>query len=81
MSDANGKENKSQLFLICGMDNKRYVCEKYRVPEKWGLYPKFFGKRKRRGAGDEFYRDEIRASKASIDNVGGGVPDRPQWIY
>ena len=31
--------------------------------------PEFFGKRKRRGAGDEFYRDEIRASKASIDDV------------
>ena len=43
--------------------------------------PEFFGKRKRRGAGDEFYYNKIRASKVSVDDVGGGVLDAPQWIY
>ena len=43
--------------------------------------PEFFGKRKRRGAGDEFYYNKIRASAASVDDVGGGVLDAPQWIY
>ena len=41
------------------------------------MYPKFFGKRKRSGAGDEFYCDKIRASKANVDDVGGGVLDAP----
>ena len=41
------------------------------------VYPKFFGKRKRRAASDEFYRDKIRASKASVDDVGDGVLDVP----
>lgn len=40
--------------------------------------PDFFGKRKRRDAGDEFYRDKTRASKARVDDVGDGVPDVPQ---
>ena len=39
--------------------------------------PEFFGKRKRRAASDEFYRDKIRASKASVDDVGAGVLDIP----
>ena len=39
--------------------------------------PEFFGKRKRRAASDEFYRDKIRASKASVDDVGDGDPDAP----
>ena len=41
------------------------------------IYPKFFGKRKRREASDGFYRDKIRASKANVDDVGGGVLDAP----
>ena len=60
------------------MEHKMQCMQKYRVPEKWGLYPKFFGKRKRRGAGDEFYRDKIRASKVSVDDVRNGVLDIPQ---
>lgn len=40
--------------------------------------PDFFGKRKRRDAGDEFYRDKTRASKARVDDVGDGVPYVPQ---
>ena len=39
--------------------------------------PEFFGKWKRRAASDEFYRDKIRASKASVDDVGDGDPDAP----
>ena len=45
------------------------------------MHPKFFGKRKCRGVGDEFYYNKIRASAASVDDVGGGVLDAPQWIY
>ena len=41
------------------------------------IYPKFFGKRKRRKASDEFYCNKIRASKASVDDVGDGLPDAP----
>ena len=40
-----------------------------RVPEELWLCPKFFGMRKRRTASDEFYRDEIRASKAGVDEA------------
>ena len=32
------------------------------------IYPKFFGKRKRREAGDGFYRDKIRANIARGDD-------------
>lgn len=42
------------------------------------IYPKFFGKRKRRAASDEFYCNKIRASKASVDDVGDGVLDVPR---
>ena len=31
------------------------------------MYPKFFGKKKRRDTGDEFYHDKIRASNALPD--------------
>lgn len=33
------------------------------------VMPEIFGMRKRRTASDEFYRDEIRASKASVDEA------------
>ena len=44
MSDANGKENKSQLFLICGMDNKRYVCKNIGFPKNEGYTRNFLGR-------------------------------------
>ena len=37
------------------------------------MYPKFFGKRKRREASDGFYRDKIRASKACVDEKKGMI--------
>ena len=37
------------------------------------IYPKFFGKKKRREAGDGFYRDKIRASKACVDEKKGMI--------
>ena len=43
----------------CGRPNIRTNNTNYidikSAPEKRGLYPKFFGKRKRRDANDEFY--------------------------
>lgn len=37
------------------------------------VVPEIFGKRKRREAGDGFYRDKIRASKACVDEKKGMI--------
>ena len=46
-------------------------------PKNEGCTRNFLGRGERHKAGDEFYQDKIRASKASVDDVGAGVLDIP----
>ena len=41
------------------------------------VLPEIFWEEETPQKGDEFYRDKIRANKASVDDVGDGVLDVP----
>ena len=42
------------------------------------VVPKIFWEEEMPRSRHEFYRDKIRASKTSVDDVGDGVLDRPR---
>ena len=42
------------------------------------VVPEIFWEEEMPRSRHEFYRDKIRASKASVDDVGDGVLDRPR---
>ena len=52
--------------------SKNFDFDKTGFPKNEGCTRNFFGRRKRRNVGDEFYRDRIRANTASVDDVGDG---------
>ncbi len=73
MPDAHtvAKPNRNVKIILILIAYKQQGSRKMRV------LPEIFWEEETPQKGDEFYRDKIRANKASVDDVGNGVLDVP----